>query len=340
MDRKEITIPFVHKPAAHCETGVASNMLQFYGIPLSEAMVFGLGSGLFFAHLTFIRMHGMAVTSFRPLPGRIFNRATKLLGVKLHRAKFRDPDKAMDTLDALIEQGIPTGMLVGVFYLPYFPQEYRFHFNAHNITCIGRNAEGKYLISDPVSTRIETISREELLKVRYALGTYPPKGRMYWIAQQPEKPGLALLIRKAIHRNCRDMLDIPAPIVGVKGIRFLARRMKKWPKRMGEKKAIANLVQVIRMLEEIGTGGAGFRYMYAAFLQEAATVTGESRLNECSAAMTEAGDMWRHFAVEGARLFKKRAGVSLSFDELSQLLLNIADKEETVFRTLKKIINI
>ncbi len=95
------------------------------------------------------------------------------------------------------------------------------------------------------------------------------------------------------------------------------------------------------MLEEIGTGGAGFRYMYAAFLQEAATVTGESRLNECSAAMTEAGDMWRHLAVEGARLFKKRAGVSLSFD-VTLSLIALEYRRQTrkqLFRTLKKFIN-
>jgi hypothetical protein len=28
----------------------------------------------------------------------------------------------MDELDALLEKGIPVGMLVGVFHLPYFPE--------------------------------------------------------------------------------------------------------------------------------------------------------------------------------------------------------------------------
>ena len=56
-----------------------------------------------------------------------------------------------------------------------------------------------------------------------------------------------------------------------------------WPKecengrhKFGEKLAAHNLGQVIRMLEEIGTGGAGFRFIYAAFLQESAGILGIS----------------------------------------------------------------
>ena len=78
-------LDFKHKPSGHCENGVVSNLLGFYGINLSEAMVFGLGSGLFFAHMPFIKLHGMAVTSFRPLPGAIFSRVMSLLGIKMKR---------------------------------------------------------------------------------------------------------------------------------------------------------------------------------------------------------------------------------------------------------------
>ena len=48
--------------------------------------------------------------------------------------------------------------------------------------------------------------------------------------------------------------------------------MKRWPKKLGDKKASLYLGQVVRMLEEIGTGGAGFRFIYAAFLQESAKI--------------------------------------------------------------------
>jgi len=35
-------IDFQHNQAAHCENGVTSNLLQFYGITLSEPMIFGM----------------------------------------------------------------------------------------------------------------------------------------------------------------------------------------------------------------------------------------------------------------------------------------------------------
>ena len=45
---------FQHQHAAHCESGVMSNLLRQHGLPLSEAMVFGLSSALVFAYLPFV----------------------------------------------------------------------------------------------------------------------------------------------------------------------------------------------------------------------------------------------------------------------------------------------
>ena len=67
----------------------------------------------------------------------------------------------MQELDRMLDKGIPVGMLVGVFHLPYFPKEYRFHFNAHNITVFGKEGD-HYLVSDPVMENMEKLSSEEL----------------------------------------------------------------------------------------------------------------------------------------------------------------------------------
>lgn len=328
---------FIHKPSGHCENGVVSNLLRFYGIEMSEAMVFGLGSGLFFAHMPFIRLHGMAVTSFRPLPGEIFSRVVMLLNIKMKKFKFRDKELAMKTLDDVLFKGTPVGMLVGVYHLPYFPKEYRFHFNAHNICVVGK--EGSvYTVSDPVVVEKCTLTYEELKLVRFASGTYPPKGRMYYISDISSKKALDKeAIRRSILRNCSRMLRIPIPLFGVNGIRYLAGRMRKWEKRLGSKKAALNLAQVIRMNEEIGTGGAGFRFIYAAFLQEASDLMNEPMLREFSKQMTSIGDMWRDFSYNAARLFKKRDAESITYDQLADKLILIADKEEQLFTGLEKL---
>lgn len=330
-------LDFNHRPSGHCENGVVSNLLGFYGVNISEAMVFGLGSGLFFAHMPFIKLHGMAVTSFRPLPGAIFSRVMSLLGIKMKRYKFRDREKAMAALDKVLLRGVPVGMLVGVYNLPYFPKEYRFHFNAHNICVIGKEGD-VYTVSDPVVVDKCTLTSEELKLVRFAKGTYPPSGRMYHITDVSNKKDIDNeSIRRSILLNCNRMIRIPVPMFGVKGIRFLAGRMRRWERRMGSKRAALNLAQVIRMNEEIGTGGAGFRFIYAAFLQEAAGVMNLPELRKFSEEMTAAGDMWRDFSYHAARMFKKRDGDTVTYDILADKLLRIADKEESIFRGLEKL---
>jgi len=332
VKQQESNIPFVHRPAAHCENGVTSNLLNFYGIDLSEPMIFGIGSGLFFSYMPFIKLNYLPVISFRPLPGWIFKRVTKSLKIEISRKKFANPKNAMDALDENLKRGIPTGCLVGVFHLTYFPKPYRFHFNAHNIIVFDRE-NGNYTISDPIMENPEKLSYHDLKRVRYAKGTYPPIGRMYYVKKTSPTYDLDRAIVKGIKKTCHDMLNIPLPMFGVKGIRYLAKRMRRWPARLGPKKASLYLGQVIRMLEEIGTGGAGFRFIYAAFLQEAAGVLGKEWLNEVSKEMTEAGDRWRQFAIMSGRIFKNRANSKETYEDAA----DIANREEMIYKRLRTI---
>lgn len=334
---QDIIIDFKHSQAAHCENGVTSNLLNHYGINISEPMVFGLGAGIFFSYIPFIKLNGLPVVSFRPYPGFIFKRACRLLGIKIRRSKFPgNPEKAMTELDESLKNNTPVGCLVGVYHLSYFPEAYRFHFNAHNLVVFGKQGDN-YLISDPIMETPVSLTTAELKKVRYAKGTYPPKGRMYTMEELPESYDLRKAIVKSIKKSSSQMLGIPIPLFGVKGIRYMAKRMKKWPQRLGKRKASLYLGQVVRMLEEIGTGGAGFRFMYAAFLQEAAKELDQDWLNECSTEMTAIGDRWREFAIIAGRIFKGRSGKEESYAAAAEILLEIADREEKIYKRLKTI---
>ena len=323
--------------SAHCENGVTSNLLNFYGIKLSEPMIFGIGSGLFFSYMPFIKMNGIPVTSFRPLPGVIFKRVTKRLGIEVKVKKFKNQNKSMLELNRLLDQGIPVGMVVGVYDLTYFPPAYRFRFNAHNIISIGYE-NNNYFISDPVMEDIEKLSKEDLLKNRFAKGTYRPKGKMYYINNLPENSETENAVKKAIKHTCKDMLSIPIPFFGLKGITTLANQVEKWPQKLGEKKAKLYLGQIVRMQEEIGTGGAGFRFMYAAFLQESGKLLNNPNLYESSEQMTLVGDRWRDFGVLAGRIFKQREKSKNAYSEAANILRDIKIKEEKVFENLRKII--
>jgi|SRR5690554_514527 len=329
-------IDFKHNQSAHCENGVASNLLKHQGIEVSEPMVFGLGSGLFFVYLPFIKVNFSPAFSYRPMPGLIFKRAAKLLGIKIKRQKFSTPEKAQQALDQNIEKNIPTGLQVGVYGLTYFPDEYRFHFNAHNLVVYGKTPDN-YLISDPVMESVTTLTHQELEKVRFAKGALAPKGHLYYPLYTPKEINLENAIRKAIKKNCNEMLA-PVPIIGVKAIRMVARNIAKWPKKIGVAKTNHYLGQLIRMQEEIGTGGGGFRFIYAAFLQESAEILKNDELSVLSKEMTEIGDMWRDLAVQIARVYKKRSNQQDIYTTLSKNMLEIADREEAFFKKLKKAV--
>ena len=329
-------IDFKHNQSAHCENGVASNLLKHQGIEVSEPMVFGLGSGLFFVYLPFIKVNFSPAFSYRPMPGLIFKRAAKLLGIKIKRQKFSTPEKAQQALDHNIEKNIPTGLQVGVYGLTYFPDEYRFHFNAHNLVVYGKTPDN-YLISDPVMESVTTLTHQELEKVRFAKGALAPKGHLYYPLYTPKEINLENAIRKAIKKNCNEMLA-PVPIIGVKAIRMVARNIAKWPKKIGVAKTNHYLGQLIRMQEEIGTGGGGFRFIYAAFLQESAEILKNDELSVLSKEMTEIGDMWRDLAVQIARVYKKRSNQQDIYTTLSENMLEIADREEAFFKKLKKAV--
>lgn len=328
-----------HRMAGHCENGVASDMLRYYGLELSEPMIFGLASGLFFCHMPFIKLMGMPVTSFRTFPGVLFKRVARLLGIKIASRRYLNKEHAMRDLDRLLAQGHPVGCVVGMYFLPYLPIEYRFHFNGHNICICGKDeATDEYIVADPNAMEKVRLSYKDLVKVRFAKGgTYPLLGQMYWIKSVPRKlPDLAPLIIKAIRKNCKLMVSQPPFIrfVGTNGIYYLSERIRKWETTMGRKRAALNLAQVIRMLEEIGTGGAGFRFIYGAFLQEAAAITGISELNDYAVRITEAGDKWREFAYKASRIYKKRKGENYTYNDLGDILYEIAGMENRLFHDI------
>lgn len=330
---------FKHLQAAHCENGVATSLLRYHGMDfMTEPLVFGIGSGIFYIHIPFLLINGGPAISYRGMPGTIFSRASKLLGVNVKRKKFSNEKSAKDFLDNKIAEGIPVGCQVGVFNLPYFPPEYRFHFNAHNLIVYGRE-NGEYLVSDPVMEKVSRLSDEDMIRVRFAKGPLAPKGHVYY--PEEVKPVSEEILRKAIvkgiKRNARDMLYIPGPIGGVDGINYTANHIRKWRDKLGIRKAGLYLGQIVRMQEEIGTGGGGFRFIYAAFLEEASKYLGNENLLKISDDFTTAGDLWRASAVQMGRIYKGRIDDQKYFNECADMLNKIAAIEKEAYLELYKM---
>jgi hypothetical protein len=332
---------FKHFQSAHCENGVTASLLKNQGIDfLTEPLAFGIGAGLFYIHVPFMKFSGGPAISFRSMPGTVFSRTCKALEIPLVRKKFNDEAKAKLFLDKLLEENKIAGLQVGVFHLNYLAKEYRFHFNAHNLVVYGKEND-TYLISDPVMENVTTLDSETLNKVRFAKGTLAPKGHIYYPKEHNHdisRETIQKAIAKGIKTNAFYMTKIPtAFMLGTRGIRYTAGKVKDLKNKMSIKQAGLYLGQIVRMQEEIGTGGGGFRFMYSAFLEQAYDYVQNDRLLKISEDLTKSGDLWRHNAVRMAGVFKGRTIEQKHFDEIAEVMVEISHIEEKAFLELGKL---
>ena len=323
---------FEHRHAAHCETGVISSLLRHHGVPMTESLAFGLSSGLSFAYLPFIKLSGLPLIAYRMPPRAIIKGMMKPLAARFRFETFRSPEAGQSRLDALLAEGQLVGLQTSVYWLPYFPPDMRFHFNAHNLLVYGKEGDD-YLISDPVFEEPVRCSSADLARARFAKGVLQPKGLLYYPQGIGRKTVEPAAVRAAIRKTTRIMLA-PVPIAGVRGMRMLANKVQKLP--AAAPHSAAYIGHIVRMQEEIGTGGAGFRFIYAAFLQEAATLSEAPQLAEFSDRLTTIGDGWRMLALMAARMIKGRDPMDPT--AVANKLREQAQQEESFFRDLAKAV--
>mgnify|MGYP003648989471 FL=1 len=323
--------PFQHQQSAHCESGVMASLLTHAGLPMSEPMAFGLASGLAFAYLPIVKLSGMPLIAYRMPPKYLIKTLSKRLGAKLHTQTFSNPEQGRRELDAALDSGRLAGLQSSVFWLPYFPAEMRFHFNAHNLLAYGREGN-EYLISDPVFEQPVRCAVEDLQKARFAKGALAAKGLMYWLDDVPLEQDWSKLIRQSVLSTTRILDGMPLPWIGIRGIQHLAKQIDNLDPAQSKYNRLY-LTHIVRMQEEIGTGGAGFRFMYASFLQEAGEKLGDSNLQEASALLTTIGDNWRQFASACVRASRNKTETP-NFAPIAESLRGIALQERGLMKEL------
>lgn len=299
---------------------------------MSEPMAFGLSSALNFAYLPFVKLAGMPLIAYRSIPKAIIKGLQKNLGLKMKIETFSNQQKGQDRLDALLEEGKIVGAQTSVFWLPYLPDEMRFHFNGHNLLVYGKQ-DDVYKISDPVFEHVVEANEQEFLKARFAKGVMAPKGAIYYPTFVPQAIDYERVVPKAIKTVAKRMLKTPVPIAGLKGMRALAKTIRKLESK-DRRYARLFLGHIVRMQEEIGTGGAGFRYIYASFLQETGNILSNETLLEASVMMTEVGDSWREFALLIAKSIRSKKSETVDFDAIAKKLESIADEEAVIYKKL------
>lgn len=322
---------FKHKQSAHCESGVMASMLSHNNLPMSEPMAFGLANALAYAYIPLVKLAGQPLISYRLPPKFIIKGLAKRLGLKFRFQTFRNPMAGMEALELAVNNKQLVGLQTSVFWLPYFPEEMRFHFNAHNMLVYGK--EGRdYLVSDPVFEEPVKVAGVHLTRARFAKGALAPKGLMYTLESAPDSIDYEQAIPLAIGKNIKVMTGAPLPVIGIRGMHYVAKKIRKLGNTHEREQQNLFLGHIVRMQEEIGTGGAGFRFIYASFLEESANILGDSALKESSEALTDAGDQLREFAVQAVQ--QTRSKEAINFDALANKFELCAKTEHDAWRKL------
>ena len=330
-------IEFKHKMAAHCETGTVTALLNHSGLDITEPMVFGVASGIFFGYF---ESSNFSFPTFivRNKPGSIRENISKRLGVKFETLKFRDNIKGERVLNELVMKDIPTAAQVDFYYMDYMPEYQRVHINVHFINVIGMN-DTSYLISDSYYPRTSELKKQTLNKARFAGGFMAPKGFLFYPTYIPKEMNYEKAIITGIKKASYNMLKVPVPFIGIKGMRKFAKKVKDWPKIARDIDHLSHEIMRINiLLEDQGTGGGGFRYLYATFLQQASGILNNSPLKDLSKQMMEIGDNWRNISYFAAKIGKNRDLGSERLNELSEMIYARADEEQKFFIELARAV--
>lgn len=334
----------------NCETGVMVNMLEYYGIKFSEPMTFGIGGGMCFLYFPWMKMNGYDMLILRTRPFSVVSHFSQRMHLGFHMETFgNDRDKAQKALDDLVAQNIPVGVVVNLMGLPFLADiGIRLDFNGHNLTVIGKEGRDYVLVETHEMRTTDDYPRldeAKLTDARFRPGFATPHGKLFYLdplqAEIVEKTDLRPAIIEGMKETCHNMLAIPLRWFGCKGIHTFAKAVRRFDKKLSQEQINKMFFWYYTMIEQGGTGGAGYRYMYSSFLKEAAPLLQSDVIDECAATIGKAADCWRKFTI-GCNRYIKNANITLNemadaIDEAGQYEYDTFINIKKYLKTVKKI---
>lgn len=253
---------WAHVPGRHCASTALADLMRFYGRELSEPECFGIGQGVGFWYIEGLNPSRMLHFRSKDIEKVFF----KNIGFDFNWAI--STDKNSDIKAALlssIDNGVPVLLRTDIFYLDYYKS--KTHFPGHVIVLWGYDLENNIAyISDTERKGLTPCSLDALIE-GVLHGNFPEGTHAHFapipkleITMQKKK-----LCIESARKNARQMLssdDFEG--YGVKGIQLASKRVVEW-KEQDDWKWLARFAY--QVIEKRGTGGGGFRKMYAEALE-------------------------------------------------------------------------
>jgi hypothetical protein len=329
-------------PTDHCVTGSVKHIYDFHGHPISEEMLLGLGEGISFAYFHFKGtdpFYGGRGNVTRPGTEGLEHSIGQRTGVVVESHKTTSARKAQSALRDLLAAEEPVLVYVDMGFLPYFdfPEEY--HFGGHTIVVAGHDPDTDELLVADRDVKLHPIGWESLEDARGStFKPFPPQHGWLTFDFSSAHPPTPEGIRDAIRAACTTMLEPPISNLGVRGIRKAISETRKWPKLLDDTSLRRTCFNVALFIDHRGgTGGGIFRYLYARFLGEAATITEEAQLATLGAQLHEIGDAWEGVAATFARAVEADDPAGL-LEEATEPMAGIADREEELWTDLRSVV--
>jgi hypothetical protein len=319
---------YTHRTGEHCASTALRNLLAHQGTELSEAMIFGLSSGLGFYYIQNDAMsptrmfHGRSIS----LEGD-FGRNT---GVPLVDREEPDDERAWQAVRERIDRDLPVMVSTDTFYLGY--HKTTSHFPGHRCVVVGYDdATRSVLIADRKFDEYQHCSFEELRRARNS-PDYPMScNNQYGDLAGEMKLGRPVheAIRAALRRTALGMLEpddaLPA---GIPALRRLAEGLADWS-------AIEDWSWAARFGYQVvikrGAGGSFFRSLYADFLRESAALAPELAQAAPAQGMDAIAARWRDLAALLKQQSERDDCDPSLFSGAGRIAGELADAEERFF---------
>ena len=225
-------------------------------------------------------------------------------------------------------------------FLPYLELPADYHFGRHVVVVAGYDPDtGQVLVADR-DRELHQVGWDALEKARGSqYKPFPPRHTWYTFDFAAARPPAAGEVRESIGEVCHGMLAPPIANLGVKGIRKAIRETAKWPEVLDVDALRRTCLNVAMFIDRRGgTGGGIFRYMYARFLGEAASITGETRLRAMGTELTVIGDRWEQAAAAFATAAQAGNPADL-LETVTKPMHDIADLEQDFWDRLGTMID-
>jgi len=262
---------FVPSGGKHCITSSLKQIFHYYNYPISEEMLFGIGSGIGFAY---INLANSPMISGRIKPLELEEKIAKRLNIGIRYKTSKKYEITFEKTKKLIDGNKPVMVYVDMPYLQYLNLPTNSHFGGHSIVIFGYDESKKlFYVSDrdnsdnpirtpkgKISENYHLVSFDEMKNARSSnFRPFPANNKYLEFDFGDIQSVTKNTVYDAIRETCECMLNPPAQLLGINGIKKFSKELLKWSIFDKNKLKLAGITNYFMVSADGGTGGGIFR---------------------------------------------------------------------------------